>query len=194
METQKVILVHGIFDNSRVFRRMTNYLKNKGFEVYGDLNLKPSSGKYGIEKQAEQLALYIKANIPAGQSINLIGFSMGGIVTRYFIQYLNQEYRIKHLITIASPHHGTVLAHLLNIKSCQQLRPKSDFLNALNTDYEKLKDIKVTSIWAHYDSMIIPNNSSRLQLGNEIILPYGIHFIMPMTKVVIKEVEKTLSK
>ncbi|MCJ8283239.1 MAG: hypothetical protein MJK14_26425, partial [Rivularia sp. ALOHA_DT_140] len=38
-----VLLVHGIWDTGKVFRRMTAYLKEGGWEVY-DLDLNPNDG------------------------------------------------------------------------------------------------------------------------------------------------------
>ncbi|MFN0048597.1 MAG: lipase family alpha/beta hydrolase, partial [Cytophagales bacterium] len=180
-----VILVHGFLDRHVIFRRMGKFLVQQGFNVYDDLNLKPNTGKHGIENLALQLASYIETHIPKGQSITIVGFSMGGLVARYYIQNLNKDYIVKKLITIAAPHHGTLLGYLLPIKSCIQLRPKSEFLRILDNDMGKLKDVQVTSIWARFDTMIVPNKSSHLPFGSEIILPFGLHFILPLTKRVI---------
>jgi triacylglycerol lipase len=147
-----VVLVHGFLDTSRIFKKMAASLRKQNFIVYDTLNLKPSTGKNGIEPLAEQLEKYIHENVGKEKPFHLVGFSMGGIVVRFYLQKMNGNVYAQKLITLASPHHGSWWAWLLNIKSCQQVRPNSEFLNSLNSDFSMLKHIQFTSIWAEYDT------------------------------------------
>lgn len=188
-----IVLVHGFFENSSVFKKMSKQLKSNGFKVYASLDLKPSLGSNGIEALAKQLKEYIEENIGKEQHFHLVGFSMGGVVSRYFLQSLDGYKYVKKFITIASPHHGTYLAYLLPLKSCQQLRPKSDFLNVLNQKNSVFENIETLSIWAKYDSMIIPNRSSELPTKRNLQLPFGIHFILHQNNFVINSVFEFLA-
>ena len=194
MSTAKIpiIFVHGFWDKSSVFNRMAKYLERKGWSVYYDLNLQPNNGKITIEEMAGQLSHYIDRLLGPSTPFSLVGFSMGGLVSRYYVQKMDENDRVKHLITISSPHRGTWSAYVFNRKACIQMRPQSAFLNDLNKDLSKLQRIKFTSIWGYGDSMIVPNASSHLPVGNEKIFAFGIHFLMPYVNNVIKGVEKSL--
>lgn len=190
--TTPIIMVHGFYDTCKVFNRMAEHLKHRGENVYHSLTLQPNNGTISIEKMAEQLKFYIDSNLGEEQRIILIGFSMGGLVSRYYLQYLGGLERTEKLITISTPHYGTFTAYVFDRIACVEMRPKSLFLEKLNNDLHLLKHLPITSIWTKYDTTIIPNDSSQLGIGTNIKLPFGIHPLMPFSSKVIKLVEKEL--
>src|SRR5437870_13355800 len=42
-----------------------------------------------------------------GERIDLVGHSQGGLVGRYYVQKLNGAHRVRHLVTLGTPHRGT---------------------------------------------------------------------------------------
>jgi triacylglycerol lipase len=94
--------------------------------------------------------------------IDVLGFSMGGIVGRYYTQRLDHRKRVRHLITVGSPHRGTWTAHLLPRNGARQMRPGSRFLRELNHDVHDLGHVTLSSIWTPFDLMIVPAGSSKL--------------------------------
>ena len=187
-----IVFVHGFLDKSSVFRRMASHLKHKGWEVYDSLDLIPNNGTISIEAMAGQLDVYINKNLGTDAPFYLVGFSMGGLVSRYYIQRMGGIEKVKHLVTISSPHFGTLLARVFNREACKQMRSNSIFLKELNRDLTMLKKIKCTSIWARFDTTILPNNSSHLPFGNETVFNFGIHPLMPYSGKVILAVENAL--
>jgi len=169
-----VLLVHGIGDTEAVFRKMRNHLVEKGWSVYG-INLVPNNGDVGLDILAQQLANYIAANFAPEQTIDLVGFSMGGIVSRYYIQRLGGISRVQRFITISSPHYGTVIAYASWRTGCVQMRTNSDFLKDLNSDAVMLQHLNFTSMWTPYDLMIVPAKSSQMPVGREVIIPAASH-------------------
>lgn len=172
-----VLLVHGISDTGAVFHKMRPYLQERGWSVY-DLDLVPNNGDVGLEELAQQVANHIAATFHPTQALDLIGFSMGGIVSRYYIQRLGGINHVQRFITIASPHHGTWVAYGSLRPGGMQMRPNSPFLNDLNGDVEMLKNLQFTSIWTPYDLMIVPPRSSQMPLGREVIVPALAHPLM----------------
>lgn len=60
-----------------------------------------------LKKRAEKLHQYLDDNF-AGQEINLVGHSMGGLDCRYLIAHIpNKDYIVKSLSTVATPHRGS---------------------------------------------------------------------------------------
>jgi len=164
MSLQKVVLVHGIFDTSRKMQSLARQLQRDGFETFTP-TLNPSNGDVGLDVLAEQLRDYIHAHLDDQTPFSLVGFSMGGIVSRYYVQRLGGAERVKRFITISSPHHGTAFAWLRNGAGVRQMRPNSDFLNALNGDTSALKRTRFASLWTPLDLMIIPATNSKVPFG-----------------------------
>lgn len=189
-----IVMVHGFWDTCNVFNRMASVLKNQRKIVYHGLTLQPNNGTVSIEKMAEQLKEYIDSHLGKEQKIILIGFSMGGLVSRYYLQYLGGLARTEKLITISTPHKGTYTAYALNRIACVEMRPNSLFLEKINRDLHLLEQISFTSIWTKYDTTIIPNNSSQLSVGTTIKLPFGIHPLMPFSSKVIQLVSDAIDQ
>ena len=164
-----VLLVHGLNDTRAIFQTMTPSLIKLGWSVY-DLDLLPSNGELPLDKLAQQVANYIDKTFAPDEKLSVIGFSMGGIVSRYYIQRLGGIERVKNFITIASPHQGTWVAQFSQNPGCVQMRPYSAFLQDLAKDVEMLERVNITSIWTPYDLMIVPANSSELPVGKNIQL------------------------
>jgi triacylglycerol lipase len=169
-----VLLIHGIEDTGAVFNRMADYLRQKSRSVY-TLDLVPNNGDVGLDELAKQIANYVTANFLPEQPLNLVGFSMGGIVSRYYIQRLGGIKRVQRFITISSPHQGTIVAYGSLRPGCVQMRPNSLFLKDLNADIAMLKQLNFTSIWTPYDLMILPAKSSQMPVGREVIVPVALH-------------------
>ncbi|WP_016952263.1 triacylglycerol lipase [Anabaena sp. PCC 7108] len=169
-----VLLVHGLNDTSAVFNKMALYLRQRGWSVH-TLDLLPNNGAVVLDQLAQQVADYVTATFEPEQAIDLIGFSMGGIVSRYYVQRLGGINNVKRFITISSPHQGTVVAYGSWLPGCMQMRPNNSFLQDLNSDVEMLKQLNFTSMWTPYDLMIVPAKSSQIPLGKEVILPVVFH-------------------
>lgn len=156
---------------------MARYLTERGFEVHG-IDLTPNDGRTGIDELAAQVAKFIDATFPAGSPLDLVGFSMGGLVTRYYVQRLGGLSRVRRFITISAPHHGSQWAYLRKLPGYLQMRPESDFLNDLNGDLASLMGLDFTSIWTPLDLMIMPPVSSRLGVGEEVLVAAPLHALM----------------
>lgn len=146
---------------------MAPYLTMLGWRVY-DLDLIPCNGNARLDHLALQVADYISNTFPAEQPLDIVGFSMGGIVSRYYVQRLGGINRVQRFITIASPHRGTLVAYGSTRPGCIQMRPDSEFLWDLNRDVHMLEKINFTSIWTPFDLMIVPANSSQLPVGQDV--------------------------
>lgn len=188
-----VVLVHGLTDTAIVFDRMTRRLEEMGWTVYS-LDLVPSNGDRELDDLAHQLANFTQRHIAPGQPFDLVGFSMGGLVSRYYVQRLGGIEQVQRFVTIASPHNGTFTAFASMRPGCVQMRPNSGFLNDLNRDLPILERINFTSIWTPMDLMILPARSSELPIGRNILVPVPLHAWMITDERAIKTVAETLKE
>jgi len=192
MQSNPVLLVHGFMVGMTVFNKMSAYLTALGKQVHR-FNLQTDRGNLGLDKLAEQVANYVDKNFGRSQQFDLVGLSMGGLVARYYVQKLGGGDRVDKLITISSPHKGTLTAHLLPLYSCVQMRPNSDFLADLNRDLEALKKVNYTCLWTPYDFIIVPAESSLLGVGQEIKLSVFSHRMMVRDDRTIKAIAARLN-
>ncbi|MDJ0581908.1 alpha/beta fold hydrolase [Crocosphaera sp.] len=189
-----VLLIYGIYNTSARFKAMKKYLTNLGWSVHC-LSLKPNNGNAHLETLAQQVDNYVNKNFDPKQPIDLVGFSMGGLVTRYYLQRLGGVEKVQRYINISAPNNGTRTAYLLPNPGIKQMRPNSQFLQELNKDIETTLDkIDVTVIWTPYDLMIFPPSSSKMGIGEEIKLPVLIHRQMVTHHQILKTVSDSLSK
>jgi triacylglycerol lipase len=193
MQRNPVLLVHGIYDTVAKFKRLSAYLDQSGWSVHS-LNLKPNDGSASLNELAKQVADYVDRNFETGQVIDLLGFSMGGLVTRYYLQRLGGIERVERYITISAPNNGTLTAYPLSLPGIIQMRMNSPFLQDLNQDhYKYLTQLKVTNLWTPYDLMILPAHSSKMGIGREISVPVAVHAWMVSDRRVMKIIASALS-
>lgn len=192
-KSNPVLLVHGMNDTATVFCKMSPQLATKGWQVH-DIDLTPNNCDRPLDYLAQQIANYIEKTFPPKQPIDIVGFSMGGIVSRYYIQRLGGIDRVQRFITVSSPHHGTVLAYLVDRPGSLQMRPDSPFLADLNRDFVILERINFTSIWTPYDLMIVPASSSRMPVGRDVQVPVPFHAWMITDPKAIAAVVAALSE
>lgn len=170
-----VLLIHGIDDTTDLFSTMAPYLEARGWQTHG-IDLIPNDGTHGLDVLAHQIMDYAERMFAPDQPFDLVGFSMGGIISRYYLQRLGGFRRVQRFVTIASPHQGTWTAYLRWNCGAGQMRPDCGFLNDLNRDaVDTLGQINVTSIWTPLDAMILPPQSSQLPVGNEVVVNVAAH-------------------
>lgn len=186
-----VVLVHGFHDSAASMEPMKHWLTTRGWNASA-INLFPSDGTATLEDLAKQLASYVNKAFPADQRVDLVGFSMGGLVCRYYVQRLNGGCRVDRLITISAPNQGTWLACLSRKPGCLEMRPRSAFLTSLNRDTESLTRIQFTSIWTPLDLMIVPASSSRMPVGHEQRFWAPAHPLMILQAGCFKKIEDCL--
>jgi triacylglycerol lipase len=188
-----VLLIHGIIRTSSVFRTMASYLLQRGWLVH-TLDLTPNNATLGLDQMATQVANYVNKTFAPEQPIDLVGLSMGGLVTRYYVQRLGGIDRVQRFITISAPNQGTWLAYLWHRRACVQMRPGSAFLEDLNQDAQILERINFTSLWTPWDFIIIPARNSQMPVGQDVKLSIFAHGCMVVNPGSLEAVAAALSE
>jgi triacylglycerol lipase len=165
-----IVLAHGMWDTAAVFEKLKPFLEARGHKVYS-FDMLPSNGEAPLEVLAAQLANFIDLTFEPSQRLDLLGFSMGGIVSRYYLQRLGGLDRTDRFVTVSSPHNGTTVAELGFLPGAKQMRVGSPFLQDLNRDVDRLGTLQFTSIWTPFDTIIVPAASSRVTIAqNQTVL------------------------
>ncbi len=116
---RRVVLVHGFLETGASFKPLQARLEARGFHCLR-VKLRPSDGRGGLERLAEGLKRDIDATYGLHLPISLVSFSMGGLVSRYYLQELGGASRCDQFITISSPHHGTWAAYAYPSESAER--------------------------------------------------------------------------
>ncbi len=188
-----VVLVHGIMATSRKMRWIAKHLEREGWETHS-VDLLPCWGQLGIDELADQLKCFVDRAIPEGQPFDIVAFSMGGLISRYYLQRLGGLARVQRFISISAPHNGSLLAWLLPNAGCRHMRPGSAFLRALEADVRNLDRIQFTSFWTPLDLCVFPGNSSVLPAGENRRVWCLAHPLMVWERRIILQIEALLAR
>ncbi|HEY9721447.1 MAG TPA: alpha/beta fold hydrolase [Oscillatoriaceae cyanobacterium] len=144
--------------------RPTSYLEI--FPNVGDINVAAAA----LKKQVEA----VRAQTGAAK-VDLVAHSMGGLIAMTYLKDLGGSAEVAHLVSLASPYHGTIAAHFSPTKGAVEMRPGSPFLKALMAGSETPAGVKVTSIRGGMDELIIPHSSPILQGADNELVPSAMH-------------------
>ncbi|MEN8447514.1 MAG: alpha/beta fold hydrolase [Cyanobacteria bacterium J06555_13] len=187
-----VVLVHGIWNTAGIFTFLQQYLESAGWPVYA-LSMTPNNGDAPIEVLAQQVADFVETSLGPVTSFDLVGFSMGGLTSRYYLQRLGGLGRVGTFVAVCAPHRGTALAFGSDRPGVCQMRPNSAFLADLNRDIHRLNEIRVFSFWTLLDTLILPPWSGRLPLGDAQRLNVSSHNRMIQDERGLRAIAQALS-
>lgn len=188
---QRVVLVHGFLETGVSFKVLKKRLEKRGVECFTP-RLQPSDGRGGLEAIAAGLKRDIDARFGTREPISIVAFSMGGLVSRHYLQNLGGAARCENLITIASPHNGTEVAKLYPSLGAEQMRPHSEFLAKLHATQDKLGKMPLVSYRTPLDLVILPATSSIWDRAENLSIPVLLHPLMLSSHCVLSDIERRL--
>ena len=130
----------------------------------------PGNGTGDMALSANALGAAVTATLhrTGARSVDLVGYSAGGIVVRLWVADGHADV-VRRVVTLGSPHHGTDLANLAGDLvpdqcpiGCRQLASDSAVLARLNAGDETPAGPTWVSIWTTQDSTVTPPDSARL--------------------------------
>lgn len=164
-----VILVHGYGGSTADLRVIGDRLRAQGRDVVA-VSL-PDRGEGELEASADAVGDVVRGY--PGRPVDLIGFSLGGVVARQWVADAGTD-GVRHVITLGSPHHGTQLAASAGVflpgactRACAQMQPSSTFLADLNED-ETPAGPDWTTVWTALDRTVTPPETARLEGARDV--------------------------
>ncbi len=178
-ERNPVLLIHGIDDTQAVMTPLGRYLQSRGWRTFA-YDMVPNHGEAGFQElasQVKQQVAMVRAQTGA-RKVDLVGFSLGGMVARVYLQELGGAAEVDRLVTISSPHHGSWMAYFRWNVLGEELRPGSAVYQRLNRNLSAMAGVRHTAIWTPFDLMIVPSWSSVLPGAREVRIPVALHPLM----------------
>ena len=187
-----VVLVHGIWDNGRIFDPMVRVLEREGRACFAP-DLLPNDGHLGIRPLTRQLAGKIDARFGPSAPVVLVGFSMGGLVARDYVENVAANpCRVRGVFLVASAGEGTLWANLSPRAGQRDMAIGSPFLRALNAEDAAWKTIPLHAYWTPFDLMVVPAVHSRWPERAATCVFCPVHPWMPRNRQVIADIAARL--
>ena len=185
-----IILIHGLWNTSSIFSSITPQLDNNGIEYFAP-TLEHSYGMTSIIDLTKKLNELILEKYGLEEEIDILGFSMGGIIGRHWLQKFNGYKRTRKLISIGSPHKGTLMAQLIPkypFKGISEMKINSKFLRGLAKNDFFLADIECINFFTYWDLMVFPGWWTNLNFGKKISLKVYKHRNLVSNKSVVDKI------
>lgn len=134
-------------------------------------------GSVPLEDLAVLLGQRIEAAFGAEQAVDVLGFSMGGVISRTWIQLQGGHRRTRRFISVASPQQGSLAAlpwPRWALAGLDDMKPGSALLRRLAQDLQPLQAIDCTSFFCRTDLTVVP--------GWRAVLPLGRHQALPVLR------------
>jgi triacylglycerol lipase len=196
LDESPVVLVHGLSSNRAIFHVLRRGLRREGFPRVAMVNYRWLTTD--VRSAARTLAAEVErlCEHDGHQRVHVIGHSLGGLVARYYVQRMGGDARVHTLVTLGTPHHGTLAAVVpVPHPVVRQLRPGSDVLTELAGPAPGCRT-RFIAFHSDLDQLIIPTGNARLihpdLRTSNIPVPAVGHVALPLHHRVVREVCRVL--
>jgi triacylglycerol lipase len=176
-----VVLVPGYGGNQGSLQQLADRIRGTGREAR--VIALPGDGTGDLLAQVAVLDREVDSLLAAGApSVDVIGYSAGGVVARLWVARKGGEHRARRVVTLGSPLHGTRLAATGGAVvpdacpvACQQLAAGSALLTSVGSAPVPLPWL---SIWTENDRTVVPPDSARLDGAVNVVMQTacpGVH-------------------
>ncbi len=109
-----VVLIHGTGSTKGDWQELGTELREDGWAVFA-----PDFGNRAtvvIEESASQIGAYIDVvlQVTGAEQVILVGHSQGGVLARYWMRLLGGAEKVRHLVCLAVPNHGTTMGGIVS--------------------------------------------------------------------------------
>jgi triacylglycerol lipase len=186
-----VVLVHGFMCNRAFWNPWLKKLRARGVPFIA-VSLEPPFGS--IDGYADSVGVAMRRiESVTGQAPVVVAHSMGGLAVRtWLVKNAGAARRAHRVITIASPHRGTWLAHLFHAPNSLQMRRGSSWLADIAALESRTDRERFTCFYGRCDNIVFPISTATLPDADNRHLPGTAHVQMAFCDGVFDELLKWL--
>ena len=189
-----IILIHGLWNTGEIFKSVSKKLDVYGIEYFSP-TLSHDFGKISIKDLTDTFNQIILEKYGLETEVDILGFSMGGLIGRYWINKYGGYRRTKRFISIGSPHKGTLTAQLIPsypFRGISEMKINSFFLKDIAKDDNFLQKVECISLLTIWDLMVFPGWKAHLPYGDIISLNIFKHRNLVKSPVAVDMIVKTI--
>ena len=169
--------MHGLLDSPAVFNALKRCLGNQRQPLLiPELPLR--FGLTPISEAAELLGSHIEAAFGLEQPIDLLGFSIGGVIARAWIQLLGGQRRTRRFTSVGSPQQGTLTAQPWPgrlLAGIADLKSGSPLLTELNGNPLTLAGKECFGFYSTIERAVLPGIPAWVQVGHTLPVRWWAH-------------------
>jgi pimeloyl-ACP methyl ester carboxylesterase len=185
-----VVLVHGFFCNRGLWNPWMRELRERGVPFVA-VDLEPIFGS--IDHYADTVeAAVARIEASTGLPVVVVGHSMGGIAIRAWLARFNADARVRRVVTIGTPHHGTWLARFGHTANGRQMRHRGAWIVDLASREPAERYAKFTCYFGNCDNIVFPSSAAVLTGAENVHVPCTAHVHMAFSPVVFAGVLRWL--
>ena len=172
-----IFLVHGLWNNPKLFDKLIQKINEDDYQLYRP-HFPHEFGKISLRRLARDLDSKIDQLVGPQVDIDIVGFSMGGLISRIWLQNHKGFLRTKRFFSIGTPHLGTYTAQIIPfpfMPGIAEMKRGSRLLNQLNNDLTSLEKVECISFYTKWDLMSFPGWQAKLSIGVSYHLPVLTH-------------------
>jgi pimeloyl-ACP methyl ester carboxylesterase len=168
-----VVLIHGFVCNRGFWSPWLKVLRSRD-HAFVAVNLEPVFGSISsyapIIEEAVQRVTRVTGLAPL-----LVCHSMGGLAARDWLEARQGHDRVMHVVTIASPHHGTWLARFSRLTNGREMRRGSAWLAKLEQARGGRPYAEFTCWYTNCDNIVFPVTTATLPGADNRLLAGVAH-------------------
>lgn len=186
-----VVLIHGFVCNRGFWAPWMEQLRSLGHPCVA-VNLEPLFADIDAYVTIVEEAVRRVTECSGGPPL-LLCHSMGGLVARAWLRATGAPERVEHVVTIASPHHGTWLGRFSRRANGLQMRLQSDWLRQLESDERTMPRPPWTCWYSNCDNVVFPPATAWLPGADNRFLPGRAHVSLAFQPEVLQATLATLA-
>jgi triacylglycerol lipase len=161
--TVPVLLVPGWLDTGRELAALRIRLLTAGWPATHVEAITFAEPTGSNRSHAEELDSAVNALLQqsGAERVDIVAHSMGGLATRWYL-LTRPDAPVRRAVFIASPHRGTLSAHLAWGGGRDEMMPDSPFLDSLNSAAPVPQRVEVITIRTSVDTHVVPGESATL--------------------------------
>lgn len=171
-----ILLVHGMVDNRSVFTVMRRGLQRRGFGQVMTMNYPPLAGD--VRSIAARLGQQVQRLVEETgyERVHIVGHSLGGLAARYYATRLGGDEHVHTVVTLGTPHEGTVVAYGWPGRLSRQLRPGSGLMQELARPAPGCRT-RFLAYWSDLDEMVLPHRNAALTHPDLDVTNVALHAV-----------------
>ena len=187
-----VLLVHGFFCNRGLWNPWLRRLRGAGVPCVA-LDLEPAFGS--IDDYAARIEHGVaQLERRTGTAPLIVAHSMGGLAVRRWYADVPDASRVRRIVTIGTPHHGTWLARFAHARNARQMRLDAEWLVALAAREAPQRHARFTCFYGHCDNIVFPPSTATLAGADNRHVPGTAHVAMADHAAPWRELERWLAE
>ena len=188
-ERPAVLLVPGYMCNRASWRQWVRKGLPKNWNV-ATISLEPVYAP--VEEYAEALHRAIEdlRASSGAERVTLVCHSMGGLAARAYLRAKGHD-AVARVITICTPHHGTVFARFAHGENTRQMRRACDYVRGLA---ESDEPVEFVCFATQHDNLVVPRDSQVLACAEAVWFEKIGHLAMAASDEVLAKLVEVVER